>query len=614
MRRPDSAAFAALADAPALPSQQTTLLSDEQLAELDRLIEPLSPDQLIWIGGYLAGLAAAHRAGTPHAVPAPADRDEAVITVAYGSQSGNSARIAADVKAHAEAKGLKVRVKAMDEYRPGDLKGEKKLLIVVSTQGEGEPPDNGKELHEFLHGRKAGRLDGLRYSVLALGDSSYEHFCKTGRDFDLRLEALGAERVHPRIDCDVDYDDAAAQWIEGALAALAATPAPAVPHAPRPLRGNVTSLYSKKNPFLATALANIDLSGHGSVKEVRHIELSLEGSALSYEPGDSVGVLPANDPAVVAELLATLGLDPTQRVDVGTEAVALEFALAHKYEITTLTRPLVEKYAELADASALRALLASDDSADLWQYLRGRQLIDLVTEHPLRGVGAAQLLALLRKLPPRLYSIASSQKANPGELHLTVAAVRYESHGRTRHGVASTFLADRIAEGDTVPIYIEANRNFKLPADPATPIIMVGPGTGVAPFRAFVQEREAIGASGRSWLFFGDRHFTTDFLYQREWQQSLKDGALTRMDVAFSRDRAEKFYVQHRMKAQARELYAWLQDGAHFYVCGDAERMARDVHQALIEIVAEQGAMPVEHATEYVQELQRSRRYQRDVY
>ncbi|HXR56027.1 MAG TPA: assimilatory sulfite reductase (NADPH) flavoprotein subunit [Casimicrobiaceae bacterium] len=617
MRRPDSAAFAqALADPPALLSQPPSLLSDEQVDALDRLIEPLSPDQLIWIGGYLAGLATARRAGTPRLAPAPADDDEAFVTIVYGSQSGNSAGIAADVKAQAEARGLDVRVKSMDEYRPSDLRTEKKLLIVVSTQGEGEPPDSGKELHEFLHGRKAGKLEGLRYSVLALGDSSYEHFCQTGRDFDARLEALGAERAHPRVDCDVDYDDAAAQWIEGALAALTAAPARALSHAvaARPLRGNVTPLHSKKNPFLATALANINLSGHGSAKEVRHLELSLEASALSYEPGDSVGVLPANEPEVVADLLDALHLDPSQRVDLGTESATLGFALAHRYEITTLTRPLVEKYAALGDAQALRDLLAAENGGDLWQYLRGRQLIDLVTEHPLRGIGATQLLSLLRRLPPRLYSIASSQKANPGELHVTVAAVRYESHGRNRHGVASTFLADRIAEGDTVPIYVETNRNFKLPSDPATPIVMVGPGTGVAPFRAFVQEREAIGASGRSWLFFGDRHFTTDFLYQREWQQNLKDGALTRMDVAFSRDREHKCYVQHRMKAQARDLYAWLQDGAHFYVCGDAERMARDVHQALIEIVAEQGAMPVERATEYVQALQRSRRYQRDVY
>ena len=591
-----------------------TPLSDEQLHALDRFVEPLSPDQLVWIGGYLAGLAAAHRNGTPRLVPAE-DRDEAPITIAYGSQSGNGAGIAAELKAQAEARGFKVRLKSMDEYRPSELKSEKKLLIVVSTQGEGEPPDAGKELHEFLHGRKAGSLEGVRYSVLALGDSSYEHFCKTGRDFDARLAALGAERIYPRVDCDVDYDDAAAQWIEGALRALTAANAHPVSHAPRALsRGNVTPLYSKKHPFLATALANLDLSGHGSEKDVRHIELSLEGAGLSYEPGDSVGVLPTNDPAVVAEVISALDLDPTASIDLGGETATLEFALAHTYEITTLTRPLVEKYAELADAAQLRALLASERSSDLWHYLKGRHLIDLVSDYPLRGIAPTEFVGLLRKLPPRLYSIASSHKASPGEVHATVATVRYESHGRLRNGVASTYLAERIAEGDSVPIYIEANRNFKLPADPATPIVMIGPGTGVAPFRAFVQEREAIGATGRSWLFFGAQRFTTDFLYQREWQQFLKDGALTRMDVAFSRDRAHKVYVQHRMQQQARDLYAWLADGAHVYVCGDAEQMARDVHRTLIDIVAEQGGLSAERATEYVQELARAHRYQRDVY
>lgn len=604
-------------DASSTPSASANLLSDEQLHALDRFVEPLSPEQLVWLGGYLAGLAAARRSRPPVHSAAEPEHAEPLLTVAYGSQSGNGARIAEQVKARGEAKGFKVRVKAMDEYRPNDLKAEKRLLVIVSTHGEGEPPDNGKEFYEFLHGRKPGKLEGMRYSVLALGDSSYQHFCKTGRDFDARLHALGAERVHPRVDCDVDYDDPAARWIEDALDALAGDSARNAAPAERRSVGasaKVTPLYSKRNPFLATALANINLSGHASRKEVRHVELSLDGSGLGYEPGDAVGVLPANDPAAVTELVEALALDPAASVEVGGETVTLQFALSHKYEITTLTRPVVERYAELADAPALRTLLAPDHHDELWAYLRGRHLIDLVHQFPLRGVAAQDLAGMLRKLPPRLYSIASSHKANPGELHATIATVRYESHGRRRSGVASTFVAERIAEGDALPIYIEANRNFKLPADPATPIIMVGPGTGVAPFRAFMQEREAVGASGRSWLFFGDRRFTDDFLYQREWQQYLKDGVLTRMDVAFSRDRAHKTYVQHRMKEQARDVYAWLEDGAHLYVCGDAERMARDVHQALTEIVAEQGHVPLERAAERVQEWQRARRYQRDVY
>jgi sulfite reductase (NADPH) flavoprotein alpha-component len=453
--------------------------------------------------------------------------------------------------------------------------------------------------------------------VLALGDSSYEHFCKTGRAFDARLHALGAQRVHPRVDCDLDYDDFATRWIDEALDALAHDAAGSM--VPAELRSiapsaKVTPLYSKRNPFLATALVNIDLSGHGSGKEVRHVELSLDGSGLAYEPGDAVGVLPANEPTAVADLVEALALDPAASVEVGGEALTLEFALSHRFEITTLTRPVVERYAELADSKALRELLAHERGDALWAYIRGRHLIDLVHQFPIRGLAAQDLIGILRKLPPRLYSIASSQKANPDEVHATIAAVRYEAHGRRRKGVASTFVAERIGEGDALPIYIESNRNFKLPADPATPIIMVGPGTGVAPFRAFMQEREAVGASGKSWLFYGDRRFTTDFLYQREWQQYLKDGVLSRMDVAFSRDRAHKTYVQHRMQERARDVYGWMQDGAHLYVCGDADQMARDVHRTLTGIVAEQGNLSPERAAERVSEWQRTRRYQRDVY
>ena len=594
--------------------RQVTPLSDEQFDALERLVEPLSRDQVVWIGGYLAGIAATRRDPAPYANVVDLAADEPPLTIVYGSQSGNGARIAEEVRTQAAKKGFRARVKPMDEYRAADLKGEKNLLIIVSTHGEGEPPDSAKELFEFLHSRKAGGLDNTRYSVLALGDTSYEHFCKTGRDFDERLQALGAQQVHPRADCDVDYDETAAQWIEHVLDALASHEKPRLASA-TPIAApcaKVTPLYSRKNPFLAEALANINLSGHGSGKEVRHIELSLDGSALAYEPGDSVAVIPTNDREVVAGILDALDLEPAAKVDVGNEETTVEAALTNSCEITTLTRPVVEKYAAASDAGELRGILG--DAAKLREYLHGRHLVDLIAQFPVRGLGAAELVGMLRKLPARLYSIASSHKANPHEVHATVAAVRYESHGRRRKGVASTLIAERVAEGDSIPIYVEANRNFKLPADPATPIVMVGPGTGVAPFRAFMQEREAIGARGRNWLFFGDQHFTTDFLYQREWQQYLKDGILTRMNVAFSRDRTDKVYVQHKMKDEARNLYAWLQDGAHFYVCGDAEHMARDVHRTLTDIVAEQGHLSSERAAEYVQDLQRAKRYQRDVY
>jgi sulfite reductase (NADPH) flavoprotein alpha-component len=342
--------------------------------------------------------------------------------------------------------------------------------------------------------------------------------------------------------------------------------------------------------------------------------LSLEGSGLNYEPGDSLGVIPTNDRASVDALLRALALEPDTMVDAGGEEATLEQALSRTYEITTLSRPVLEKYAELCDADALRTLLRDDRADELWSYMRGRQVLDIVEQFPVKGVSAAEFTGILRKLPPRLYSIASSHKANPDEVHLTVAAVRYESHGRKRKGVASCFLAERLAEGDSLPVYVEVNRNFKLPVHSGVPIIMVGPGTGVAPFRAFVQERQATGARGGNWLFFGDRHFTTDFLYQREWQQYLKDGILTRMDVAFSRDQPHRIHVQQRMREKARDLYAWLQDGAHFYVCGDGERMAHDVHEALVEIVADQGRLSRERAQEYVHQMQREKRYQRDVY
>jgi len=597
--------------------QSVSTLPDDQLTALDRLLDPLSPDQLAWISGYAAGIATARRGDTQAANLPAQQADAPVLTVLYGSQSGNGARVADQVRGQAAARGFSVRLKAMDEYRAADLRSERNLLIIVSTHGEGDPPDAAKDLYEFVHGKKAGKLADTRYSVLALGDTSYQHFCKTGREFDARLQAMGAQCVHPRVDCDVDYEDAATEWIEGALSAFATdTARPGMP-AVKPAvaaPSNIATLYSRKNPFPATTQVNLDLSGHGSGKEVRHLELSLEGAGLNYEPGDSLGVIPANDHASVVALLHALALDPEARIDAGGEEATLEQALSRTYEITTLTRPVLEKYAELCDAEALRTLLREDHADELWSYMRGRQLLDIVEQFPVRGVSATELTGILRKLPPRLYSIASSHKATPDEVHLTVAAVRYESHGRKRKGVASCFLAERVAEGDPLPIYVEVNRNFKLPADSGVPIIMVGPGTGVAPFRAFVQERQAIGARGGNWLFFGDRHFTTDFLYQREWQQYLKDGILTRMDVAFSRDQPHKIYVQQRMKEKARDLYAWLQDGARFYVCGDGERMAHDVHQALVEIVADQGHLSLERAQEYVQQMQRQKRYQRDVY
>jgi sulfite reductase (NADPH) flavoprotein alpha-component len=602
-------------------NEHSTPLTEEQAEQLNRLVQTLSPQQATWVSGFLAGINWANQ-GMPQtkAAALTASREQPQLTILYGSQTGNSETLAKQAYDKAVARGFTASLKDMGDYKKTQLKNEQNLLVVVSTHGEGDPPDNAQELHEFLHGKKAPRLDNLRFSVLALGDTSYENFCQIGRDFDQRLESLGGQRAYSRVECDVDYEDAADGWIEGALDAFgehlkAPLPITAV-SAPQTVAasGKVSSLYNKKNPFAAAVLDNFILNGRGSAKETRHVELSLEGSGLVFEPGDSLGVMPSNCPDLVAELIQTLKLKPDEPVITHEGEMTLQNALSHAYEITTLTRPFIAKYAERAQANELNALLLEDNKKQLTEFIYGRDIIDLVQRFPVEGITPGEFIGLLRKLPPRLYSIASSYQANSDEVHLTIAAVRYESYGRPRKGVASVHFAERLAEGDTVPIYVDANKNFKLPADPNAPIIMIGPGTGVAPFRAFVEEREALDAGGQNWLFFGDQHFTTDFLYQIEWQRWLKDGVLTRMDVAFSRDTEHKVYVQHRMLEKSKDLYAWLQEGAYLYVCGDAERMAHDVHAALIAIVAKEGGVSSQKAGEYIKGLQKDKRYQRDVY
>ncbi|CAL1241790.1 assimilatory sulfite reductase (NADPH) flavoprotein subunit [Candidatus Methylocalor cossyra] len=591
-----------------IPAGPTGPLTPPQAELLARLVRELSPTQLAWVSGYLAGLIE----GRPSA-SAPAAAPE--LTVLFASQTGNAEKLARRLHGRLQERGLAARIEGMDSYKPARLKQDRYLLIVASTYGDGEPPDHAREFYDFLHSPRAPRLEGLRYAVLALGDTSYEWFCKTGRDFDQRLEALGATRLFPRADCDLDYEDRAEAWIEGVLGALPATAPSRVECTTTPGVPSAPPSYSRKRPFPAPILDNIPLTGRGSTKEVRHIELSLAGSGLQYQPGDALGVVPRNWRARVEELIACLDLAPDARVPDGEGGtITLEDALLNHYEITTLTRPFLEGYAELAGSRELAELLREDQRDRLRAFLQGREIIDLVQAYPVPGLSAERFVGLLRKLPPRLYSIASSLKAHPDEAHLTVAVVRYQSHGRQRQGVASVFLAEGVADGEPVPVYVHENPNFRLPEDPDAPVIMIGPGTGVAPFRAFLAEREATGAGGRNWLFFGDRHFRTDFLYQREWLEYRKKGLLHRIDVAFSRDDEAKTYVQHRMLEQSRELYAWLEQGAYCYVCGDAERMAPDVHQALIAVVAKEGGFDHQRAEAYVAELKAAKRYQRDVY
>ncbi|WP_339157185.1 assimilatory sulfite reductase (NADPH) flavoprotein subunit [Paenibacillus sp. FSL W8-0186] len=597
--------------------------SQEQAELLNRLLPTLNDHQRIWLSGYLIAL---QGAGAPTAaanlVQAVAAAEPAIskeVTVLYGSQTGNSHNLAGKLSKKLEEQSFQVTLASMSDFKPNTLKKIENLFIVVSTHGEGEPPDSAIAFYEFLHSKRAPKLEGLRYSVLALGDTSYEFFCQTGKDFDKRLEELGGERISPRVDCDVDFDESAAEWMGNVLEALgklSASGASVSSTAPAAAVSGTESEYSRSNPFSAEVLENLNLNGRGSDRETRHIELSLEGSNLQYEPGDSLGIYPENHPQLVEELIAAMGWNGEETITVNKngEQRTLRDALRRYYEITVLTKPLLEQAAQLSTSGELKQLFEAGREQELRAYLAERDLLDLVTDFSFAGVSASQFVSILRKIPARLYSIASSPKAYPDEVHLTVRTVRYEAHGRNRYGVCSVQLAERVEPGDTLPVFVQHNPSFKLPENPDTPIIMIGPGTGVAPFRAFLGEREETGAEGKSWLFYGDQHFSTDFLYQVEWQRWLKDGVLTRMDVAFSRDTDKKVYVQHRMLEKSKELYKWLQEGAVVYVCGDEKKMAHDVHAALAAILEQEGGLSPEEAAEYLTRMQQEKRYQRDVY
>ncbi|MBU8682819.1 assimilatory sulfite reductase (NADPH) flavoprotein subunit [Bacillus haynesii] len=599
--------------------------NQEQAELLNRLLPTLTASQKAWLSGYLAAVQTADAAAALETLPAEAPAASTAqpvskeVTILFGSQTGNAQGLAENAAKKLTERGFQVTVSAMSDFKPNQLKKLKNLLIVVSTHGEGDPPDNALSFHEFLHGRRAPKLDDLRYSVLALGDTSYEFFCQTGKEFDQRLGELGGTRLHPRVDCDLDYDEPAAAWLDGVISSLnegqeqGASSAPAQTAAPQAAGGE--TVYSRKNPFRAEVLENLNLNGRGSNKETRHLELSLEGSGLTYEPGDALGIFPENDPELVDMLLSELKWDPnvTITVDQG-ENLSLKEALTSYFEITVLTKKFIQQAAELIGNEKLRELVAPENADQLKAYIAGRDLIDFVRDFGPIAAAPQEFVSILRKIPPRLYSIASSFAANPDEVHLTIGAVRYNTHGRDRKGVCSVLCAERLQSGDTLPVFIQPNKNFKLPENPEAPIIMVGPGTGVAPFRSFMQEREETGAPGKSWMFFGDQHFVTDFLYQTEWQKWLSDGVLTKMDVAFSRDTEEKVYVQHRMLEHSKELFEWLEEGAAFYVCGDKNNMAKDVQNALLEIIEKEGGKSREEAEAYLAEMKKQKRYQRDVY
>lgn len=615
--------------------------TEEQTKELNRLLPTLTEQQKIWLCGYLSFSSTTNTElkidnvenrpqpttpsiqAVPQVVETPVKTRE--VTVLYGTETGTAQSLSEQLVNRLKTNDFVVNLFSMDEFKTKNLKKVEDLFIISATHGEGEPPENVRTFYEFLFSKRAPKLQDIRFSVLALGDQSYEFFCQTGKDFDSRLEKLGGERLFPRVDCDVDYEETAEEWLEGVLGKLIET-------RERDIKGAATATsqaaatlavetpkeqsYSKKNPYHAEVLENINLNGQGSNKETYHLVLSIEESGLAFEPGDIIGILPENEPELVERIIRKLGWNPEETVTINKDGdiISLRHALLSKFEITRLTIPLVKSAAELFGNEDLKRLIQSESIDALKLYIDGGDLLDLITDYPPKSLQPNELIKILRKLPPREYSIASSFTANQDEVHLTIGKDQFSRKARKRLGVCSGQIAEHIQEGDTLPIYVHHNPNFKLPANPDAPIIMIGPGTGVAPFRAFLQEREEIEARGKTWLYFGDQHFSSDFLYQVEWQKWLKDGVLTKMDVAFSRDSNQKVYVQHRMLEKSKEFYQWITEDAYIYVCGDEKRMAKDVHQAILDILQSEGRLSEDQAKEFLDQLRREKRYQRDVY
>ncbi len=589
-------------------------LSPEQLARLQTAVSEFSPIQMAWLSGYFWGMVNPQ----PGAVVAPAVAAPPALTITLisASQTGNARRLAEQLRDDLLAAKLNVNLVNAGDYKFKQIAQERLLIIVASTQGEGEPAEEAVALHKFLFSKKAPKLSETTFAVLGLGDTSYEHFCQSGKDFDSKLAELGAQRLLDRVDADVEYQELAQQWRQQVVTALQArVPTQSTAAAAVTQSGIVdeitSSPYSKTAPLTAQLSVQQKITGRNSEKDVRHIEIELGDSGLRYQPGDALGVWFDNDPALVEELLALLWLKGDELVSVDGQNLPLSQALRSHFELTQNTTVIVDKYAALSRDETLIALLA--DKPALQQYAQYTPIVDMVRQAP-SDLNADQLMALLRPLTPRLYSIASAQAETENEVHITLGVVRYDIDGRPRSGGASGYLADRLEVDGDIRVFIEHNDNFRLPANPETPVIMIGPGTGIAPFRAFMQQREVDGAGGKNWLFFGNPHFTEDFLYQVEWQRYVKDGLLTRIDLAWSRDQAHKIYVQDKLREQGAELWNWIQQGAHIYVCGDANRMAKDVEQVLLGVVAEHGAMDTEQADEYLSELRLARRYQRDVY
>ena len=579
----------------------------------------LDEHQLQWASGYLAGIAAARVEVLPaRAQDAASDAAVPIVTIWYGSETGNGRGVAERLAADAKAQGFSVELASTADVKPRAIAKLDTLLLVMSTHGEGDPPDDAEALHKLVLSDRAPRLEKLKFAVFALGDSSYPDFCQTGQEFDRRLEELGATRLMDRVDVDVDFEPAEDAWRSELLATLSTEPKPGgivpAPHLQliRGAEADAATRFDRRRPFQAEVLQISPLTVAPSTSPVHHVELLVEGSGLEWLPGDSLGLWPTNDPRLVDEIIEVTGIDAGYSIRRGGETLPANEWLSRRLELTQLARPFLEAWAAVSDSAELRKLLGDREAFSGW--VTSRQVIDVLRDYPAR-VEAAQLIDSMRGIAPRLYSIASSPLTGDDEIHLTVKRVGgLDQRARLRAGVASWQLTESVKPGDTASVYVEANPRFRLPDDPDAPVIMIGPGTGVAPFRAFVQHRQAAGANGPNWLFFGARNRRTDFLYQLEWQRFQREGALDRLSVAFSRDQAEKIYVQDRLREQGRDIYDWLERGAHVYVCGDGQAMAADVHQTLVEVIAAHGGKTEGQATDHLESMKHAKRYQKDVY
>lgn len=603
-----------------------TLLNQQQIQKVSAAVDGLDPMQLAWVSGYFSGLSA--QSGNTlqnsiadsleQAVPTtPAPQISEKITVLYGSQTGNSKNIATSLHTALTLNGNQAELKNTLDYRPQQLKKEQKVIIVISTQGNGEAPDEALSFYKYLTGARAPRLENLTFAVLALGDSSYDDYCQIGKDIDNALERLGAKRFHQRIDVDLDFEDDVIAWKKDILSKAEPKSDTVVSFAPKLARGTpnldpIVGSYSESKPYQAEILNILELTTAESTQHAYHIELALEADGLSYQAGDILAIMPDNQDELVDALIAKLDLNASEIVSIKKTQFELRTALKHHLEIANLTTNVIRTYANFSQSASLQTLL--NDKKALKDYLNGSDLLDLVSDYP-ANISTQDLVASLRPLISRQYSIASAEEIHQDEVHILIKPVTYTKGelARKHLGVASNWLKDKQL-GDTVPVYIKANSSFKLPEDANQKIIMIGAGTGIAPFRSFLYQRENQGANGNSWLFFGEQRFRSDFLYQTEWQKFLKDGTLEKMHVAFSRDQAEKVYIQHKLLEQAASVYDWIEQGATLYICGDINNLAKDVHHTLIQIISEQAGKSLKEAEAQLDNMKISKKYQRDVY